>query len=381
MTQTAQSYPTRITPSKGPGKRWLWAILVAAALLILLFFSAPNQQDGSTYSRSNKGYRGWYDFMVEQGYSINRWQKPYSELQGQNQTLIRITPSLEKAREQVPSWDNFDSWVSQGNTVILLTWDGPVTAASFNSDLVSEAGPVRIETARRQKIGSKQQSHLKDDYGSVVWSQSFGKGQMIFAAYPWIGANIYGDQPGNYLFLQQLVPESKTIWMDEWLHGYRDQQNQSAEDARNPENLWLFFAQTPVAAMAIQGVLLTLIWIWGHNHRFGLPLRLPQASKDNSQQYIQSLAGTLNHANQRELVLTQLSQYLRQSLAQRLGLTSRLESQLPTDNALAAQWSMISGRNDQELLELLQPSGQQSITDQTLLAWVNKADAILQDLP
>lgn len=74
MTQTAQSYPTRITPSKGPGKRWLWAILVAAALLILLFFSAPNQQDGSTYSRSNKGYRGWYDFMVEQGYSINRWQ-------------------------------------------------------------------------------------------------------------------------------------------------------------------------------------------------------------------------------------------------------------------------------------------------------------------
>ena len=381
MTQTAQSSPTRITPSKGPGKRWLWAILAAAALLTLLFINAPNQQDGSTYSRSNKGYRGWYDFMVEQGYSISRWQKPYSELQGQNQTLIRITPSLEKAREQAPSWDGFEAWVEQGNTVILLTWDGLVTAAPFSSDLTSKAGPVRIDTSRRQKSAAQAQSNLQDDYGNVVWSQSFGKGRLIFATYPWIGANIHGEQPGNYPFLQQLVPESKTIWMDEWLHGYRDKPNQTAEDARNPENLWLFFAQTPVAAMATQLFLLTLVWIWGHNHRFGLPLRLPQTSQDNSQQYIQSLAGTLNHANQRELVLTQLSQYLRHSLAQRLGLTSRIDSQLPTDAALATQWSMISGRNDQELLELLQQSGQQSITDQTLLAWVNKADAILQDLP
>lgn len=377
MTQTAQSSPTRITPSKGPGKRWLWAILAAAALLTLLFINAPNQQDGSTYSRSNKGYRGWYDFMVEQGYSISRWQKPYSELQGQNQTLIRITPSLKKARKQAASWDGFDSWVKQGNTVILLTWNGSMTAAPFSSDLVSEAGPVRIDTARRQKSAAPEQNTLKDDYGTVVWSQSLGRGRLIFATYPWIGANIYGDHPGNYLFLRQLVPKSNTILMDEWLHGYRDKQNQ---DASKPKNLWLFFAQTPVAAMATQLFLLTLVWIWGHNHRFGLPLRLPQTSQDNSQQYIQSLAGTLNHANQRELVLTQLSQYLRHSLAQRLGLTSRIDSQLPTDAALATQWSMISGRNDQELLELLQQSGQQSITDQTLLAWVNKADAILQDL-
>lgn len=381
MTQTAQSSPTQITPRNRFGKQWLWAILGAVVLLILLVVSAPNQQEGSTYSRSNKGYRSWYDYMVEQGHSIDRWQKPYSELQGQNQTLIRITPSLEEAREQAPSWDGFASWVEQGNTVILLTWDGPVTAAPFNSDLTSEAGPVRIETTRRKTLASQHQSNLQDDYGSVVWSQSFSKGQMIFATYPWIGANIYADQPGNYLFLEQLVSETGTIWMDEWLHGYRDKQNQTVEDLRNPENLWLFFAQTPVAAVAAQLFLLILFWIWGHNHRFGLPLRLPQAAKDNSQQYIQALAGTLNHANQRELVLTQLSQYLRQSLAQRLGFTSRLDSQLPPDTALATQWSAVTGRNGQELLELLQQSGQQSLTDQTLLAWVSKADTILQDIP
>jgi len=355
--------------------------LAAVILVILLVLSAPDQQAGSTYSRSHKGYRSWYDYMLEQGHTIKRWQQPYSELQGYNQTLIRITPSLEDAREQAPTWDGFSSWVKQGNTVILLTWDGPVTAAPFSSDLQSEAGAVRIDTTRRQTLASRDDSKLQDDYGSVVWSQSLGKGQMIFATYPWLGANIYADQPGNYPFLEQLVPESQTLWMDEWLHGYRDTPNPADADLRNPDNLWWYFAQTPVAALAVQVFLLILVGIWGHNHRFGVPLRLPQTTQDNSQQYIQALAGTLNHAHQHEVVLNQLSQFLRQSLAQRLGLTSRLESQLPTDDALAAQWSVVSGRNDQELLELLQPLGKQSLTNRTLLDWVHKANAILQDIP
>lgn len=381
MTQLGQATPTRTTPKNRAGRLWIWAILAAVVLVVLLAVSAPDQQAGSTYSRSNKGYRNWYDYMVEQGHLIKRWQKPYSQLQGKNQTLIRITPSLETAREQAPSWDGFPSWVEQGNTVILLTWDGPVTAAPFSSDLTSDVGPVRIDTTRRKPLDSPYRSNLQDAYGNVVWSQSFGKGQMIFASYPWIGANIYADQGENYSFLEQLVAQTGTIWMDEWLHGYRDEQNQASEDRRNPENLWLYFAQTPIAAMAAQLLLLTLAWIWGHNHRFGLPLQLLPESKDNSQQYIQSLAGTLNHANQHELVLTQLSQYLRQSLAQRLGLTSGLDRQLPPDKALAAQWSMVSGRNEQELLELLQQLGQKTLTDRTLLDWVNKADAILQDIP
>lgn len=383
MTREAQQpSPTRITPRNQSGRRWVWVILAAAILLILLVVSAPNLQEGSTYSRSTKGYRSWYDYMVEQGHPIDRWQKPYTQLQGQNQTLIRITANLEEAREQSPSWQGIETWVEQGNTVIFLTWDGQVSATPFSSDLTSEVGPVRIETTRRQTIPSKDQSKLQDDFGSVVWSQSLGKGQMIFATYPWIGANIYADQPGNYPFLEQLISETGPIWMDERLHGYRDEQSQSEEDHRNPTNLWLFFAETPIAAMAAQSILLLLLWIWGHNHRFGLPLHLPQTSKDNSQQYIQALAGTLNHANQQELVFSQLSQYFRQTLANRLGLRSGPTEQLPTDTTLATQWSIATGRNDQELIELLQLAGQPSArTDRELLAWVSQADTILQDIP
>lgn len=129
-------------------------------------------------------------------------------------------------------------------------------------------------------------------------------------------------------------------------------------------------------------VLLAILGIWGHNHRFGLPVRLSTAAKDNSQQYIQALAGTLNDAYQREWVLTQLRQYVRQTLVNRLGLGGGSKTPGLTDAILAAQWAVATGRNDQELLELLQQGGQPPPrNDRDLLVWVQKADGILQDIP
>lgn len=386
MTQGVQTPPpsaTRITPRTSSRRLWLWVILAAIVLLILLLMNAPDLQNGSTYSRSAKGYRYWYDYMVEQGYPIKRWEKPYAQLQGTNQTLVQIAADIDdQAQKDTSSWDDFSAWIKQGNTLIRLTWDGQVSAAPFSSDLTSKTGLVRIETTRRHSLHSHQDLELKDSYGSVVWAETLGKGRIIFATYPWIGANIYADQTGNYPFLEQLVPTKDLIWVDERLHGHREDENQAEPDQRDPENLWLYLAQTPVAAVTVQLVLLAILGIWGHNHRFGLPLHLPKESRDNSQQYIQALAGTLNYAHQRELVLNQLSQYLRQTLAHRLGLKGGSADPLPTDAILAAQWSVATGRNDQELIELLQQAGQPPPrTDRDLLAWVSKADAILQDIP
>ena len=392
MTIDSQQSATKITPRTRSRRRWVWVIVAVVMLLILLFFSAPSLQNGSTYSRSPKGYRSWFDYMEQRGHSIERWQQSYNQLRGTNETLIRIAADLAENRNDSEGWLDFASWVEQGNTLIVLTWKGKVSAAPFSSDLTSSVGPVRIETTRRYQLQPKQKTKLKDPYGTVVWSQTMGKGQVILAAYPWLGANIYADQPGNYRFLEQLVPTKGQIWVDERVHGYREHPSNtnntkkdgrnSLKDDRQPESLWLYLAETPIAAVAAQWTLLAIIWIWGHNHRFGMPVRLPKASKDNSQQYIQALAGTLNYADQRELVLIQLSQFLRQTLAHRLGLRGGPAGPLPNDAILTAQWAIATGRNDKELLELLQQAGQQlPHNDRALLAWVSKADAILQDIP
>lgn len=391
MTMDTQQQPTatRINVRPRPQRRWIWVIVAVAVLLILLVISAPTLQNGSTYSRSAKGYRNWFNYMVEQGHPIQRWQQPYSQLQGTNQALIRIAENFDNDQNQrVQSpWLNFSSWLEQGNTIIILTWDGQVSAAPFSSDLNSPVGSVRIETSRRYSLPTGQEISLKDDYGAVVWSQAVGKGRVILATYPWIGSNIYADQPGNYRFLEKLASSASSIWVDERLHGYREGagnvRSESLEgDQRQPEDLWQYLAQTPIAAIAAQLLLLAVLGIWGHNHRFGLPLRLSTTAHDNSQQYIQALAGTLNDAHQYEWVLTQLRQYVRQTLINRLGLGSEPETPGLTDTLLATQWAVATGRKDQELLELLQQGGQHPPrSDLDLLVWVQKADGILQDIP
>ena len=392
MTVESQQTGTKITPRTGWGQRWMWVIVAIVVLLILLFLNAPSIQNGSTYSLAPKGYRSWYEYMVEQGHPVERWRKSYNQLPESNQTLIQIAARMDQNRDNREGWLDLNPWVEQGNTLIILTWDGTVSAAPFSHELTSSVGPVRVETTRRHPLQANQKSELQDKYGSVVWSQTVGKGQVILATYPWIGANVYADQPGNYRFLEQLVLSTdRKLWVDEYLHGHREQAKSNTnthdgdtaplEDKRQPKNLWLYLAQTPVAAVAAQLMLLAMLGIWGHNHRFGLPLHLPKESKDNSQRYIQALAGTLNYAHQRKWVLTQLSQYLRQTLADRLGLRGRTETQLPADDILASQWAVATGRNEQDLLELLQKVVQQPPrSDRDLLVWLNKADAILQDI-
>lgn len=396
MIKTDQQSPaiggevTRISPGVGrrlPGL-WRWVIAAIAVVLVLLLISAPTLQDGSSYSRARKGYRQWYDYMVQAGYPMARWQRPYGQLGGTDQTLIRIAPQFQEGldRTGVAQWQSLESWVKTGNRLLILTGQGQVTAAPFQQDLPTAQGTVRVETSRRHDLALVQKADLQDQYGAVVWRQSLGKGQVILATYPWLGANIYGDQPGNFPFLAALIPKSEKIWLDEWVHGHRPPPAQSQDPENIPPeaeepNLLAYLARTPVAAIAAQLSLLGLAWIWGENHRFGPPLSVKVAKKDNSAEYIQALAGTLNHAQQEGLVLTQLSNHLRQTLASRLGLTTLASGvNLPADSVLAAHWATATRREARELLELLEQA-RRPRSSPDLLAWVTQVETLLQELP
>ena len=407
MTLMPEPPPFRIGAAKAEGssslppwmrrKRfWVLAGLGVLVLVLLVLFGAPTPQDGSTYSRSLTGYRSWYDYMQTQNQPLKRWQKNYDQLTGTGQTLIQVFG--KQPAKPIAGEDSFviQDWVNQGNTLILLSWvnpycsydgcpQGEVTAAPFSSRIKGDGESVLIETTRRHQLESGDRSELQDPYGSVVWSESKGKGSIIYATYPWLAANIFAEQPGNYSFLAQLVQASEgTVWVDEWLHGHRDPDPPTAAKAPPPEDLFDYLGRTPVALLVAQSGLLMLLLIWGYNHRFGAAIPLEAPVQDNSEQYIQALGGILNKAGQTEFVLSQLSQVLRQSLATQLGLTQSQPNSalLPEDDYLASQWAAMTGRPAQELLELLEQAGQtRRLSDRELLQWVSQAESILRGLP
>lgn len=396
-TLTANADPGQIPPWLRRKRVWVLMGLGLGLLLILVLLGAPPPQEGSTYSRSLTGYRSWYDYARQQELPIQRWQRPYSELAGTGHTLIQVwrnQPAKPLGREDIYQ---IQDWVKQGNRLILLSWENPycsfercpqgdVTTAPFSSQLDHAGQTVRIQTTRRHQLKSGDRPELKDAYGSVVWSHVQGEGTITYATYPWIGANIFVDQPGNYRFLAELAQGSGgKIWIDEWIHGHRDPPPpNAAPEPSPPEDVFSYLNRTPVALLAAQMVLLLLLLIWGHNHRFGAVQQAKAPVQNNSEQYIQALGAILNQADQTGFVLSQLRDILRHTLASQLGLTQSYGTRdlLPPDPDLAHQWAAMTGRPAQKLLELLEQAGQtQPLSDRQLLDWVSQAESILRGSP
>ncbi len=375
MTITVSSSRSR------PHRLWIWAVagLLIVALSILL--AAPKSYPGgSSYEPSPVGYSQWYAFMKQQGHSIQRWRKNYSQLTGQGQVLIQISDRAAQPGAELQSPDVLE-WVKQGNTLIGLSWTGKVTGAPFRSDLSSPQGLVRIETSRRHQTQQveleKAAPKLQDKFGSVIWSRPLGQGQVIEGTYPWVAANVYAGDGGNFRALEALSGPH-TIWIDEWLHGYRD--ISGPNPVKREQSLWNYLTHQPLIVTVGQSAVLLLLLVWGQNQRFGPLMRRVGPLHNSSEQYIQALATTLQANGNTEYVVSMITQSFRQRLQIQLGLGGSSSGTAISHAVTAQRWASVTGRSSQELLELLQVQPKNHLSESALLKWVQQLEAILLDL-
>jgi Domain of unknown function (DUF4350) len=393
--------------------RRLWllgAIAITAIIIITLVFAPANNKlnSGSTYNRAPDGYGAWYAFMSKRGTEIQRWQKPVEDFAKNPDvkipsTLLRIYSS---SIAEVVS-DREENWVKQGNTLVILGVRAPVTKAPFSSLHSDSAGEIKIDTGRR--IPSDEKQVLGDNFGAIVWKKTLGKGIVYFAAAPHLAANAYQDFPGNYEFLARLVTQLEgekeiegaeqalavkfiqnpidrqsqnpskilnKVWVDEYIHGYKDREIIEREYG---ENLFTYLAKTPLFPVLIQGTIILIVAIFAGWNRFGQPITLSAPVVDNSEAYIQALAGVLEKANSTDFAVEIIgkAEQLQLQKALLLGQAS-LESE-----SLTNAWVEQTGRKAAELEELLRsPSGKRRrISNPDLLPWLRKWEQIRQHLP
>jgi Domain of unknown function (DUF4350) len=350
-------------------KRWigLGAIAISAIILITLLMApaAGKLNSGSSYNKAPDGYGAWYAFMEKRGTPVKRWQKPFTQLpvNQAGATFVRVLPQVNV------SWldTEQEKWVEKGNNLIILGVRSPITPAPYSSKLQSAAGAVKIETGRRQELSNNRGQRLSDRFGAVVWEQTVGKGRVIYAITPHLAANAYQDEPGNFAFLAQLATSSKSnIWIDEYIHGYKDKNAIATEKNKN----WVaYLAKTPIFPLLIQAGIILLVMVIAKNHRLGQPIALETPSVDNSKAYIQALAEVLQKAQSREFVVEIIGKEEQLQLQQTLGLGSNLlDSKTLIDN-----WVTQTGRPAAELEQLLElQNKKRRISQQDLLTWLNK---------
>lgn len=394
-------------------KNRLWllgAIAITAITIVTLFFAPANNKvnSGSTYNRAPDGYGAWYAFMSKRGTEVQRWQKPFEDF-AKNQdakppsTLLRIYSKL--IPEAVSETEK--KWVEQGNTLVKLGVRAPVTPAPFSSLHPASAGEIKIDTGRRYPSDKKQV--LDDQFGAIVWKEPVGKGTVYFASTSHLAANAYQDFPGNYEFLAGLVTQLEggeqeiegaeqalavkliqnsrdsqsqgtskilnNVWVDEYIHGYKDSE---VIEREYQGNLFTYLAKTPLFPVLIQGTIILLVAIFAGWNRFGQPVTLSAPQVDNSEAYIQALAGVLQKANSTDFAVEIIGkeEQLQLQKALLLGQAS-LESETLTN-----AWVEQTGRKAAELSELLpSPSHKRRISDADLLAWLGKWQQIRQHLP
>jgi len=388
----------------------LFGAIAIGVIILLTLLAAPANKtltSGSTYSRTPDGYGAWYAFMSERGTPVQRWQKPFEALANRQDvkhpvTLLRVNSTLTNELLSKAERD----WLSKGNTMVILGVRRAVTEAPFSTTHQIEERTVKIDTRRRQKAVKEQL--LGDRFGAIVWGSRFGKGKVIFATTPYLAANAYQDFQGNYEFLAQIVTQGNQLaWVDEYHHGYKDpdasvQADESRQGEQDPEaSVWVdeyhhgykdsdaiereegqtifsYLAKTPLFPALVQGFILLLVAIWGGNRRFGKPLTLSAPVVDNSEAYIEALAGVLQKADSSELVLEVVGKEERLQLQKALFL-----GQVPLDDqSLLDAWVQQTGGSATQLQQLLLISSRKRQMSETeLLTWLDNWEQIRRHLP
>jgi hypothetical protein len=324
--------------------RYLWlAVALLVLLMGLLIFTAPatnRLETGSTWNRGPSGYSAWFESLAEEGVRINRWQRPVPQLmdllengpediEGTTTTLIQYGASQAQDDAEIVStmvvvlpeffeeaelpslvpW--LPDWIDAGHRLVLLGVKSPATAAPFSQTIGSPFGGIEIDTRRRREVSPEPRQLLADDYGTVIWRGDWQfstnestqlQGDLIFVGTPFLAANAYLNAPGNFAMLTDLVTHAGgQVWVDEYLHGYRDVEEMTAEVDR--ENWPAYLAQTPWLIAAVQAVALVVLALVALNRRLGNRFSVESPPVDNSQAYINALAGVLHKANSHDFVV------------------------------------------------------------------------------
>ncbi|MCC5636524.1 DUF4350 domain-containing protein [Nostoc sp. CHAB 5844] len=359
---------------------WIGAIALGV-IIILNLFAAPNTKiyTGSTYSRAADGYGAWYAYMQQQGITIQRWQKPLDDFKAEKTpvTLLRVSSS---PREPSLSYEE-RKWLGKDDTLIILGVKTPVTEANFHSLLNSDFGNIKIATRRRSIKAQKlrvfsgdllsgiawKRTLLGDRFGAVVWEETDQKGKVIFSSTRYLAANAYQDNLSNFQYLASLVKQKgNKIFVDEYIHGYKDA---DVRQSQGEGDLFSYFAKTPLLPALVQVGVLLLVLIWAKNQRFGKPIALETPVIDNSQAYIQALAGVLEKAESSNFVVEMVGKEEQLQLQKALGLgTTLLERQ-----TLLQVWQEKTGTSTAELDAVLKVSARkQRMNERELLSWLAK---------
>jgi len=374
-------------------RQWWTLALTSIALILLTLINAPSspQNTGSSYSKTPEGYGAWYEYMEKNGATIDRLRKPnnaeFFNANTKNTTFIQIAVDNDSFTGQLID----ANWIEKGNRWIIIgaiqssSKKVQATKASFTSQPNTIAGPIKIDTTRRfvktrnapntdTLLDRQEEPLIQDNYGTLVMKNTLGRGELIYIVPQFIAANAYQSNPANFKYLSTLAKNDR-IWLDEYMHGYRDIETAKEE---GKGNVFEFLAQTPIMILFTQFLIGISVLIYGKNCRFGQVKTVEPPPINNSLAYIRAMAGILQKANSTDFVTETLSKAEITKLQRNLGLGTF--PQAPA--TIIKLWTEKTGRSSRELEQIFNAlHRQQKLSEAELTKWLTLLQNIAAQKP
>lgn len=307
-----------------------WIGLAAAVVLFLgvgAFLSGDKPKDYKPFlseSPSPTGIKALYTYLGREAPEVNRWQSSSEDLpKGTDQLLIMIEPFSIPTEEEVRGYEEF---MDRGNTILLIKEDpdGLFGVESAYTDTFTthvsdgDRSYQTGEATQTRILPGKDEVLLRDREGAIATRRDVGDGQLIISTNPqWFtnSAILKHDHVPVLLTLLRVADadDKKAILFDEYYHygasGLRDV---------------LVYPQWMLIIL-LQGVILTILWLWLKGKRFGAIETVREESVRFSDERIRALGTWYIRRKLYRESLGMQADYIRLSLQERWGIPSSRE--------------------------------------------------------
>ena len=300
-------------------------VLLLAGAVIFSGEAGEKEEIPSSYSTASGGAKAAYLLLLQAGYSVQRWEKPLTELPEEaGATLILAEPGEAPTREERESLKKF-LW--QGGRVIatgmfagnflpenesvpdpLLGITPKKVSAASPSPITRAAPEITIAAQARWSPYGSAYSLYGDSDQILVVKYPYGRGEVLWlgGATPLTNAGL--KEPGNLEFLlASLGDTNRPILWDEYIHGYR-------------ETLGTSIAHSPVKWLVLQLALLGLAVMATFSRRSGPVCAPASVVRLSPLEFVQTLGGLYENAGTASVAVDISYQRFRYWLTRRLGV-------------------------------------------------------------
>jgi hypothetical protein len=308
----------------------LLAVLVAMAAVLAIFVGGERNSRStfspSSYSTHPGGYKALYQLLEELHLPVSRLRRPYSVLELHQGALIVVDPHpVPFSKREVAK---LKKWIEKGNRLIILhggpryipkaisSWisgneagDGKsvheyslahqlglrVGKNSSDSRKTLDVASLRLygvkeisisSDSRWKRVPKKWEDLLRDEFGPVIVSRKWGKGEEVAISDATIACNRDVAKADNVKVVPALLLEQgrpKEIMFDEYHHGFA-----------RAESFWGYAASSVLAWILLQvGIGCALFFLSRRGSLAGRYRPLFQPVGRSSMEYVDSMANLL----------------------------------------------------------------------------------------